>query len=90
MLVRIPANTATATSNNGFAIADLMQAQLKALTSTALQHPMSHAQVAVSLWGSETITASTSTGSGEHEMYCPFTGTLASGQTITVTLGGPN
>lgn len=88
VLIRIPANTTTATSNDGFpdSGSDSSSTQGFDLNSLAAGN-ITCAGGGVS-WGAETVTASSGTGSGEHEMYCPFTGTLAAGQTITVTLGG--
>lgn len=89
VLIRIPANTNTATSNNGFADSGSDASSTQGFDLNSISASDITCSGGAPSWGAETVTASSGTGSGEHEIYCPFTGTLASGQTVTVTLGGP-
>lgn len=87
IVLKIPARTTTAASNDGFADSGTDSSGTQGFDLNGL----AAADVACSggspSWGAETITSSATSGSGEHEIICPFTGTLASGVTVTATLG---
>ncbi len=87
VLIKIPAATTTAASNNGFADQGTDSTGSQGFDLNSLSASDVTCSGGSPTWGAETITSSVTSGSGEHEIICPFTGTLASGVTVTATLG---
>ncbi len=88
IVLRIPASAASAASNDGFPDQGTDSSGTQGFDLNGLAASDVTCSGGSPTWTSETITNSASSGSGEHEIICPFTGTLASGVTVTATLGG--
>ena len=86
VLIKIPAVTTTAASNDGFAdsgsdASDTQGFDLNGTTASDIA-----CTGGSPTWNAETVTSSVTSGSGEHELIFPFTGTLAASTTVTCTL----
>lgn len=88
ILVIIPASGTTAASNDGFADSGSDASGTQGFDLNSLTAAHVACTGGSPSWGAETITSSASSGSGEHEIIFPFTGTLASAVTVTCTIGG--
>lgn len=88
ILVRIPAVTATATSNDGFADQGTDSNDTQGFDLNGLANTDVACTGGGVTWStSETVSDSAATG-GEHEITFPYTGTLAASQAIQCTIGG--
>lgn len=87
ILIKIPARDTTSASNNGFADTGSDSSGTQGFDLNGLAAADVTCSGGSPTWNAETITSSVTSSSGEHEIICPFTGTLNAGVTVTATLG---